>query len=148
MNNDLFLSLIVSFRNPYIRCFDYIVELLCEKYGFEDILTKEYLATFEEYLSRSDDNVKFGYKEKAKSLIKDYLQMYPYEVDLYGYLFKMFGDDKCSIIRLATFFDISEEYKDLIDDKADCTYFENGNVDERIFAITKEYEEYKKAHLK
>jgi len=148
LDSDFVSSYILSVRNPFLNCFEYTVEILCEKGCFEDIITIDLLENREENLNRIYNNIEFGNKEKAKGMIKDYLKIYPYEVSLYVHLYKTFGDEKYSIIRMADYFDVIREYRILVGDKADSKYLENGNVDEKIILLLKEYEEYKKAHLK
>jgi len=101
----------ITLRGAYFACLAKTTEILLDSGILKPVLssTTDLKPRINNYMSRKD-------KETVLPLLLEAIQKDPYDVNYYFKLYQIADKDKESILKLARFFDIDEEYIELVDD--------------------------------
>lgn len=134
--------------NPYLKCFSQTSVLLWANNKFICPFSDEFIDAYENTMKKVRNYVEFGNKDVAKKLVKEQLQLNPYNCELYTMMYDLCGDKSCDLIRLAKYFDMDSTYREVIEKKInDVNYFESTDFLALLNQAEKELKDYRKIYL-
>lgn len=134
--------------NPYLRCFCETAVILWKNYKFTCPFSDEFFDENETTMSKIRNYVEFGNEDVAIKMLKEHLQLNPYDLELYMMMYNLCGDEYCDLIRLAKYFDMDLDYREVIEKKVkDENYFESIDFLALLNKAETELKDYKKEYL-
>lgn len=132
--------------NPYLRCFLGTVAILWENHKFICPFSDKFFN--ETIMSKIRNYVEFGNEAVAMKMVKEHLQLDPYDLELYIMMYNLCGDKSCDLIRLAKYFDMESDYREEIGSKInDINYFESTDFLALLNSAETELKEYRDKYL-
>ncbi len=134
--------------NPYLRCFQETAIILWENHKFICPFSDEFIDENETTMSKIRNYVEFGNEDVAMKMVKEHLQLNPYDLELYIMMYNLCGDEFCDLIRPAKYFDMDSNYREVIESKInDVNYFESTDFLALLNQTEAELKDYKKKYL-
>lgn len=134
--------------NPYLRCFLETAVILWENHKFICPFSDKFFDENETTMSKIRNYVEFGNEAVAMKMVKEHLQLNPYNMELYIMMYNLCGDESCDLIRLAKYFDMDSDYREVIGSKInDINYFESTDFLALLNQIEIELKDYRKEYL-
>ena len=134
--------------NPYLRCFLETAVILWENHKFICPFSDKFFDENETTMSKIRNYVEFGNEAVAMKMVKEHLQLNPYNMELYIMMYNLCGDESCDLIRLAKYFDMDSDYREVIGSKInDINYFESTDFLALLNQTEIELKDYRKEYL-
>lgn len=134
--------------NPYLRCFLETAVILWENHKFICPFSDKFFDENETTMSKIRNYVEFGNEAVAMKMVKEHLQLNPYNIELYIMMYNLCGDESCDLIRLAKYFDMDSDYREVIGSKInDINYFKSTDFLALLNQTEIELKDYRKEYL-
>ncbi len=148
LEEDLTSQFVDAAINPYLTCSIKVATILWKENKFVCPFSDAFIDGHEAAMSRIRNYAEYGKKDVARKLIKEQLQLNPYNLELYVMMYELCGDDGYDLIRIAQYFDMEQEYEQIIEEKVkDESYFQNSSPTRQMVHLKMELEDYKKTYL-
>lgn len=117
LEEDLTSLFVDAAINPCLACFRKVSIILWQENKFVCPFSDAFIDEHEEAMCRIKNYFEYGKNKVAKQLIKEQLQLAPYILELYVMMYELCGDAEYDLIRIAQYFDMGQEYEQVIEKK-------------------------------
>lgn len=141
-------ELIEAAINPFMRCFNTTIRILCNNNKLTFPFTDSYWNEYDSTMVRVRNYVEFGNIDTAKKMVTEQLQLNPYNTELYIMMYHLSGDKSRNLIRLAAYFNMDLEFeKEIKSEIEDDFYFVEKNISASIAIAENKLNDYKSKYL-